>query len=728
MHPIVEEAERASLTKDIIREGDGFASQSRASLTSSNAIPIGIPRFYLEGRESGVSITPGSVYSDYPPAMDGSPPRKEEPLRSFKQRMQEHQQPEEPRDTVPSQQPRTIEKQAPQEMNEYFPPVSDQRASAPRDDSPSNIPVRQASLGKRSKPTLTTVKSGDRMRKSSSVSKEALAGLPSQQKRSAEQQSTTVKPTVQPEENAAPGADYVDESPVAPRPGHGAGFSSSNDSSSESAKSTTQNVPLDSPKPSVRLVNSKETLNAPKATHQTRGRSPLARNEVDDFGPHSKETLSEPEKSQPVGLARKDSETLKSPTAGYSGLRTGRRRPPRLDIDTVRDGEARGSLTSLSDLIKRATRLASNLDRGRTASRLGMEHWLGNSNENNNSSELGEKYRRSNGSLSGILASFPPPGAQTPSGSLANWSSRRQSAPLPSNDGGSQTRPKQRRCCGIPLWLFILLCVLLLVLVAAAVVIPIVLVVLPNQNEDSSSSSSQSQATGTQASVLSQCAATLTCENGGQAFPTTGSDDDSCKCLCVNSYTGPTCSSKSTAGCSSLAISGMSENATIGDAIPRLFTLAESDFDLQLDARAVLGLFNEADLSCAAENALVSFDGKAKKQRRSAAPQASETTSVHPAEATSNGVVFDSRPSPSKSSDANSSPSPSASPMSTPAAKVDVDFARAAVLYILQETSSLEEAESAQKALQENLEGGEGGVVTVGDWKVDLTEEKVTKE
>lgn len=41
------------------------------------------------------------------------------------------------------------------------------------------------------------------------------------------------------------------------------------------------------------------------------------------------------------------------------------RRPPRLDIDAVRDAEARGSLTSLPDLIKRATRLAALMDKGR---------------------------------------------------------------------------------------------------------------------------------------------------------------------------------------------------------------------------------------------------------------------------------------------------------------------------------------------------------------------------
>jgi hypothetical protein len=41
-------------------------------------------------------------------------------------------------------------------------------------------------------------------------------------------------------------------------------------------------------------------------------------------------------------------------------------------MNAVRDAEARGSLSSLSDLIRRATKLASNLDRGKTASRSDM--------------------------------------------------------------------------------------------------------------------------------------------------------------------------------------------------------------------------------------------------------------------------------------------------------------------------------------------------------------------
>lgn len=55
------------------------------------------------------------------------------------------------------------------------------------------------------------------------------------------------------------------------------------------------------------------------------------------------------------------------PTSRLSAIR----RPPRLDIDAVREAEARGSLTSLPDLIRRATRLASMIDKGkRPSSRL----------------------------------------------------------------------------------------------------------------------------------------------------------------------------------------------------------------------------------------------------------------------------------------------------------------------------------------------------------------------
>jgi hypothetical protein len=94
---------------------------------------------------------------------------------------------------------------------------------------------------------------------------------------------------------------------------------------------------------------------------------------------------------------------VRQSTRGTLADRVGSKRPPRLNVDAVREAEARGSMTSLPDLIRRATRLAANLDRGKTASRLGWD-WI-------NTGE-GEKHRKSGGGLSGILSAFPPPGAR----------------------------------------------------------------------------------------------------------------------------------------------------------------------------------------------------------------------------------------------------------------------------------------------------------------------------
>ena len=53
-----------------------------------------------------------------------------------------------------------------------------------------------------------------------------------------------------------------------------------------------------------------------------------------------------------------------SPSQTYSRL-SAIRRPPKLDMEAVTTMQSRGSMTSLPDLIRRATRLASMIDKGR---------------------------------------------------------------------------------------------------------------------------------------------------------------------------------------------------------------------------------------------------------------------------------------------------------------------------------------------------------------------------
>ena len=83
-----------------------------------------------------------------------------------------------------------------------------------------------------------------------------------------------------------------------------------------------------------------------------------------------------------------------SPITSHSSESINRiRKPHRRDFEGAKGLEARGSLTSLPELIRRATKLASNLDRGKTASRLGLFDML-NVNEGK-----GEKGKRSRDAL-----------------------------------------------------------------------------------------------------------------------------------------------------------------------------------------------------------------------------------------------------------------------------------------------------------------------------------------
>ncbi|KAI4724907.1 hypothetical protein E4T49_07372 [Aureobasidium sp. EXF-10728] len=394
--------------------------------------------------------------------------------------------------------------------------------------------------------------------------------------------------------------------------------------------------------------------------------------------------------------------------------RVGSKRPPRLNVDAVREAEARGSLTSLSDLIRRATKVASNLDRGRTASRLGFNFF------DDDAQEAHASDSRRSGSLSDILASFPPPGLATPTGSRGSrggsrssrampWSSNLQHSSLPSASDLGEEPERRRRCCGMPLWLFFTLLLLVVMLIAAAVIIPIVLVVIPQQNDASGSAS---------ASALATCEKSLDCKNGG--INILGSDG-SCSCLCVNGFAGSECTQPSSASCTTTTVGSYMNNVTLGNSIPRLFTGSAANFSIPLNATNILGLFASSKLTCTSENALVTFNGLS---ARSIAESISEVnpsptkmltgrgdaTSVAGAAVTSNGIVFasgspsdSSSPSTSSSSDATSSLTSSSSALSD---STTLDFARIAVLFVFQQSGQLNSAIAAQENLQNYFTSG----------------------
>ncbi|KAH0288827.1 hypothetical protein M436DRAFT_65827 [Aureobasidium namibiae CBS 147.97] len=392
--------------------------------------------------------------------------------------------------------------------------------------------------------------------------------------------------------------------------------------------------------------------------------------------------------------------------------RVGSKRPPRLNVDAVREAEARGSLTSLPDLIRRATKVASNLDRGRTASRLGLNFF------DDDAQQAHDQDNRRSGSLSDILASFPPPGLATPTGSRGSkrgsrgsrvpWSSNLQHSSLPSTSDLGEEPEQRRRCCGLPLWLFLTILLLMVILIAAAVIIPIVLVVIPQQNTVHSSAS---------ASALAMCQKSLDCKNGG--INILGSDG-SCSCLCVNGFAGSECTQASSASCTTTTVGSMN-NVTLGDSIPRLLTDSATIFSIPLNATNLLGLFASSKLTCTSENALVAFNGLSARSVPERVTEITpsptkvlaaraDSTSVAGAAVTSNGIVFASgSPSDVPSSSASTSfdtSAPSSSSSSLLSDSTTLDFARVAVLFVFQISGQLNNAIAAQENLQSYFTSG----------------------
>ncbi|KAF2220190.1 hypothetical protein BDZ85DRAFT_32917 [Elsinoe ampelina] len=642
--PIVEESDRdSSLRGSSLRPGD----DSRGSYASSNAIPIGVPDYYLN--DSGT-----------------------------------------PRFGRPNADSYASEYDEPEIMQ---PP----RVALPRErDSPPAL-VRQASLGKRSKPTLTTIKSGENMRNApgrestysdDSFDEDGMQSLPPMQ-----------RPPLEPVDssNTLNKSQMSDQSKGAQsgRTGSSGPLGMSETSFFDRPSSS------ESDKSEFARYKNKEYLYEPMPDRIPRQPT----NNSED--PRVESILNRLEKGG--ALPHVDDKTSHLNQPSQLSQRVGTRRPPRLNVDAVREAEQRGSLTSLPDLIRRATKLASNLDRGKTASRLGFDWMI-----SDEKGTRGNQNRRSNGSLTDMISAFPPPAVGTPrsqgSGRFA-WPSNLRHSTLPSfsdnGKGQSQPRPK-KRVCGMPVWAFLLLLLLLILLVAAAVIVPVVLIVIPRQNQSDAQS-------------LDSCRQSLTCSNGGVNIV---GNDGACRCVCVNGFTGSSCTTEVGASCTGLDVQGAS-NATVGSSLPRLFNNARANFSIPLDGAQVLSLFAATNLSCASENALVTFGGlserrsinldkeyfdtaadiaeiylgeeedfkptKTLKQR-----QVTTTVASSQAAATSNGIVFAIGGPPGSS--------PSNSPNNT--SPLELDFARVAVLFVLQDSGQLNEAIAAQSSLQKWFSGG----------------------
>ena len=481
----------------------------------------------------------------------------------------------------------------------------------------------------------------------------------------------------------------------------------------------------ESPMPRALKTNDLPTSNAYFGTPSSTG-SPV--------DPRVDQILGHLEKGGALASSGTASPSIAAPMTGK-----GTKRPPNLNLKATKEG--RDSATSLPELIRRATKLASNLDRGKTASRLGMLDML-NAKEKESRERAGKGSRT--GSISDILAAFPSPSPTTPTGQRpSGWPtpsphgksnlSRAQTVNYGSSSGH---RHKKRRCCGMPVWAFILLLIILLLLIAAAVIIPITLIVLPRQHKNNSP-------------TTASCQTSSPCGNGG----TNVLINKTCRCVCANGFTGFTCNTVGDSSCttSDVPVTGTNEvykNSTLGSSIPRLLTAADSNYSIQITSYTLLSLFSVSNLSCSSENALVTFNSQSQRRDLDLPLLSSEAhshqrprvldledviapptrTHHHPsrilkargAAQTSENIVFAAPTEGSAPAATSSAPAPTNDEKTV--TSTVLDFARTAVLFIFQETSSLEITTTALTKLQATLANGKtfdasdtsaGGNITV---------------
>ena len=401
-----------------------------------------------------------------------------------------------------------------------------------------------------------------------------------------------------------------------------------------------------------------------------------------------------------------------------------RRRPPPLDMNAVRDSGTRGSASSLPDLIRRATKLAANLERGKTASRAGILEII--------EAEKKDRQRQS-GSISDLLASFPPPSHGTPDvlrmdqkwpkTHLSSKLQNQQVSSMPSSPQESRAsggRHQGRRCCGMPLWVLILLVLLLLAVIAAAIAVPVTLIVLPREQQQANNDALPRG--------LTDCSGSISCKNGGVGV----SDGNACRCICVNGFTGKHCRQAPGPRCSFVDVDTGSERldrATVGSEIPPLFGRARDDFGVPLQQGVLLSLFSAEGLSCTSQNSLVRLEPERRRKRQTgehlhaeesrsitsfSTGRSEPTPTLAPRQVvTSNGIIFQrsstdgTASSPTASSDLRSA-EPDDDEASSPPFLSDqaptsdmLDFARIGILLFFEQSQELAGAIEAQERIRD---------------------------
>ena len=153
----------------------------------------------------------------------------------------------------------------------------------------------------------------------------------------------------------------------------------------------------------------------------------------------------------------------------------------------------------------------------------------------------------------------------------------------------------------MPLWCFVLCLLVLLCVIAVAVIVPLKLVVFKDKE-----AKQQEKVT----SAIESCQRDAACQNGG----TSVISGSACSCICANGYDGARCDRLGTQGCTTVNYFGTEsgerfEKITVGNAIPRLVDGSDVKYSIPLFWEELVTQFGKGEVSCSQGNSLVSFNG-----------------------------------------------------------------------------------------------------------------------
>ncbi|KAJ5646651.1 hypothetical protein N7490_003023 [Penicillium lividum] len=395
-----------------------------------------------------------------------------------------------------------------------------------------------------------------------------------------------------------------------------------------------------------------------------------------------------------LGCLKKEPEALPQSVPTSSPKRFNCKKPLSPEMGVIHDTEPRVSHASLSSLIRRAVKMATNPrmasipDESRANSRAGL---LGN-------------HRNDPVVLSDIIDSFPPPGLSTQNENrhwtaLFGRSNLRNVENFNTKENTSHaTSPTThyrglRRCCGLSPTMFTILCIVFVLVILAAILLPVLLI-------------HHSKA------LSSSCAKTTPCYNGGVSV----SLGSSCSCVCGNGFTGSNCTTNGDSNCITSEVTSVN-NATMGTSIQSLFPDSATKFSIDLDPDTILALFSSNDASCTTENALVSFSG---------VPSSSGTTDTFTTRSavTKNGIIYDD-------SNASKTAAGDSSEIDTIVPSKVLEFSKVAVLYILEQTGSFTYADYTRREIFSYLVHDYNSTVynsvqVLGNYELDFENKTVT--